>query len=228
MGLAQGFEFRERRAGRGKGPGRVADQFAIGVAGASVTLPEPLPSSFLGLSAPFAVPATVPRAAGSSRTRRTTWLAWLGRRAASPMPMRKVLLRLDGRISISRGSGVVSKSTLPSATAAWPSTAAWCTSESTPTCLQPLALRGRPSMTCMRHRGLLRSSSCGCSWETASSGRQRGRSGGVPPFAAGQLVLDDVIAQVRLCIDPQAGLARLRGIHHSRRRSAGVAGMRAA
>ena len=87
------------------GPWRVADRSDPTDA---LTLPEPLPSRVLALSALFAVPATVPSVAGRSRTMRATRATSLLRapRSISTMSSLKVLVRREGRISISRGSGV--------------------------------------------------------------------------------------------------------------------------
>ena len=102
------------------------------VRGASVRFDEavpPLPrSSALFCSAWPAAPASVLTAAGSCLTICTTCFASVAMapRSISDQPSLKTLLRLPGLTGISRPSGCKSISTWASATAAWPSTAAWC------------------------------------------------------------------------------------------------------
>ena len=107
----------------------VTDAFS-GVRGARLRLPEPgLPvSSDEVLMAADAALFSVPTVWGRLRTIWATFCAWLPStpRSISVMSSRKVRGRLEGVASMLRGSGVTSRMALATATAACPSTAAWC------------------------------------------------------------------------------------------------------
>ena len=128
----------------------VMDTFS-GVRGASVRLLTPfLPVSNCELeTAEDAAFFSVPTVAGSLRTISATFCAWLPStpRSISVISSRKILGLLDGTTSISRGSAVTSRMALASATAAWPSTAAWCSWVYMATRLAPLGEGARPSNT---------------------------------------------------------------------------------
>ena len=159
----------------------VIDMFS-GVRGANVKLlgPElPLSSDEVLIAVPAAF-FSVPTVAGRLRTISATFCAWLPStpRSISVIPRRKVRGRLDAGASIVRGTGVTSRIALASATAAWPSTAAWCSWVYMATRFLPSGDGARPSKMWNFHSGFLRSSSTGCRRDTAacSSGMP------APPF----------------------------------------------
>ena len=107
----------------------VTDTFS-GVRGASVRLPGPFwpVTSDEALTAVEAALLRVFTVPGSLRTISATCWAWLPStpRSISVISRRKARGRFDGVASMARGSGVRSRIALASATAACPSTAAWC------------------------------------------------------------------------------------------------------
>ena len=201
----------------------VMDRFS-GVRGASVRLLGlflPVSSDEV-LTAEVAAFFSVPTVAGRLRTISATFCAWLPStpRSISVMSSLKVRGRLLGTASMARGSGDTSRMALASATAAWPSTAAWCSCVYSATRFWPWNDGARPSKTWNFHSGFLRSSSTGCRRDTAAS------SSGRPAFL-GSLI------STMCCLrsgsaSTQAGLARFSGIHHSLRRSTGATGRRLA
>ena len=101
-----------------------------GVFGASVRLLTPglPPSNFELPIAVRAAPPRVPSVEGSSFTIAETCDIWLASapRSISAMSRRKTFARFEAAASMTRGCGVTSRIAFASATAAWPSTAAWC------------------------------------------------------------------------------------------------------
>ena len=196
-----------------------------GVRGASVRLPGPLrlpPSMGVVATTSPAASFSVPTVLGSSRRMCATLLAWLAitPRSISVMSSLNTFCRREGLISSARGTGDRSSSALASATAAWPSTAAWCSWVYSATRRRPFGPGARPSKTWNFHSGRSRCSSCVCSRATSAS------SSGMPaPLGT---VPATTCWRRSGSASTQAGLARFSGIVHSRRRSTGSAGNRAA
>ena len=108
---------------------RPADTDALStVRGASVRLFGPFfpVNSDIPPTADEAAFFSVPTVAGKLRTISATFCAWLPitPRSISVISSRNTFCRRDGLMSSGRGTGVVSRMALASATAAWPSTAA--------------------------------------------------------------------------------------------------------
>ena len=123
------------------------------VRGASVRMPGRLPawplppSSAEPAAARAAASFSVPTVEGSSRTMLAIFCACepITPRSISVMSSLKIFGRPELCASIARGSADTSRIALASATAAWPSTAAWCSCEYIPTRLWPSAEGARPS-----------------------------------------------------------------------------------
>ena len=168
----------------------------------------------------LAAPVKVPTVDGKSRTICATFCAWLpsAPRNISVISRRKVFCLDEATMASSRGSALTSMITLASATAAWPSTAAWCSLVYSATRRAPFVDGARPSKTWNFHSGFLRSSSTGCSSLTAASS-----AGSPAPLGS--------LTSTTCCLrsgsaSTHAGLAMFSGIHHNLRRSAGVSGKR--
>jgi len=177
---------------------------------------------------PIALPAVraatceiAPTAAGRAFTRLPTWSSWCDSAPRSIVviasgPMR----RRTGRAAISRGLGPRSRMACASATAAWPSTAAWWSCVYSAKRFSPSGPGARPSKTWNFHSGRLRSSSTGCSAPTCASSSAM-------PLPLGK-VMPTMCSSRSGSASTHAGAARFSGIHASLRRSAGASGRREA